>query len=78
MRRNAVWIDGDTVISDRELWACAQQVLNHHGPDADAFVRDRLSALSASGDEAGTRIWLAIADRIERLRDTEGQARPRN
>ena len=78
MRRDAVWIDTDAMISDRELWACAQQVLNHHGPDADAFIRDRLSALSASGDEAGTRIWLAIADRIDRLRDTEGQASLRN
>jgi len=56
------------MISDRELWACAHQVLNHHGPDVDRFIAERMAALAAAGDEAGTRAWLAIAERVDALR----------
>lgn len=56
------------MISDRELWACAQQVLNHHGPDVDRFIAERTTALARAGDEAGVRAWRMIADRVDRLR----------
>jgi len=48
------------MISDRELWACANQLLNHHGPDVDQFIAERMGALAAAGDEAGTKTWLMI------------------
>ena len=60
------------MISDRELWACANQVLNHHGPDADQFIAERMSSLARDGDTAGTQIWLAIAERVGNLRDLRG------
>jgi len=59
------------MIADRELWACAQQVIDHHGPDVDSFIADRMTALATAGDEAGIRIWRLIADRVDRLRETE-------
>lgn len=31
------------MISDRELWACAHQVLEQHGAKADAVVTERVS-----------------------------------
>ena len=65
------------VISDRELWACANQVINHHGPDVDAFIAERMRALAAAGDAAGTRTWLAIAERVDRLRDLKGRGKTR-
>ena len=63
------------MIGDRELWACANQVLNHHGSDADAFIESRLTALTAAGDEAGTKAWRAIAARVGQLRDVEAATR---
>ena len=66
------------MISDRELWACANQVLNHHGPDADAFIADRVAALETAGDDAGARTWAAIAERIGQLRNTSGAGKVRH
>lgn len=63
------------MISDRELWACANQVLNHHGPDVDAFLAERMAALAAAGDDAGSRAWLAIADRVDQLRQTAAEGK---
>ena len=58
------------MISDRELWACAHQVLNHHGPDADRFIRERITALANAADAAGVEAWRAIAARVDQLRQT--------
>ena len=65
-------------ISDRELWACANQVLNHHGPDADRFIAERMRALASAGDEAGARTWLAIAERVSNLQDLRGAEQARH
>lgn len=65
-------------ISDRELWACANQVLNHHGPDADRFIADRMTALVSAGDEAGIKTWLAVAERVRSLRDLGGAGKARH
>jgi hypothetical protein len=61
------------MISDHELWACAHQVINHHGPDVDRFIEQRMTALAAAGDEAGARAWLAIAERVDKLRRAPGE-----
>jgi len=65
------------MISDRELWACANQALNHHGPDVDTYIAERVAALGKAGDEAGTRTWLAIAERVDQLRDLRGDGKLR-
>ena len=65
------------MISDRELWACANLVLNHRGPDVDRFIDERLSALTAAEDEVGVKTWSAIADRVTQLRDLRGRVKTR-
>jgi len=61
------------MISERELWACAHQVLKQHGAKADAFVAERVAMLATAQDEAGVRTWRAIARRLDRLRDATDQ-----
>jgi hypothetical protein len=56
------------VISDRELWACANEVLRQHGSRAPIFVAERVGALALAGDGAGIATWRAIAERIDQLR----------
>ena len=65
------------MITDRELWACANQVLEHHGPDVDDFIAAQVADLAIKGDEAGTRTWRAIAERVDQLRDIRGDGRRR-
>lgn len=66
------------MISDRELWACAQQVIDHHGPDVDRFLADRMTALAEAHDEAGVAAWLSIAERVDRLRHVPAADEPRH
>ena len=54
-------------ISDRELWACALEVMKQHGTDAPRFAADRVKVLQSNGDIAGVITWRAIAARIEAL-----------
>jgi len=61
------------MISERELWACANQVLEQHGEVADAFVAERMRTLAASADEEGVRTWMAIARRLDALRATPAE-----
>lgn len=56
------------LISERELWACALQVLGRHGDAVDQFMADRVADLSAKGDREGVATWLAIAHRADQLR----------
>jgi hypothetical protein len=55
------------MISDRVLWACANEVLQQHGDRAPVFVAERIGALALSGDEAGVATWQAIAARMDQL-----------
>ena len=54
-------------LSDRELWACANMVVEQHGGQTFVFVAERIGALALAGDEAGIAIWKAIAARIEQM-----------
>jgi hypothetical protein len=60
------------LISERELWACADQVLEQYKANADRFVAERVAALAAAGDAEGVATWRAIATRLDQLRDTAG------
>ena len=55
------------MLSDWELWACANHVLQTHGDQAPVHVADQIGVLALIGDEAGIRTWQAIAERIVQL-----------
>jgi len=54
-------------LTDWELWACAQHVLNAFGDAAQDHVYDRIVDLSAKADIEGIATWQAIGKRIEKL-----------
>jgi hypothetical protein len=55
------------MISDWELWACANHVLQTRGDKAPLHVAEQIGALARAGDKAGIRTWQAIAERIAQL-----------
>ena len=56
-------------LADREIWACALQVMKHHGSNAPVHIAERIGALALAGDMAGVETWKRIADRVDRLSD---------
>jgi len=64
------------MLSEWELWACANQVLLTHGENASLHVAEQIGALVLEGDAEGIRTWQAIAARIAQLSATGGQAPP--
>lgn len=57
-------------LSDRELWACANEVLRQHGDRAPVHVAERIGTLALAGDAAGVEAWKCIAQRLEQLNKT--------
>jgi hypothetical protein len=55
------------MISDWELWACANEMIGQHGEDAGIFAGLRADALESEGDEGGAKIWRLIVLRINQL-----------
>ena len=55
------------MLSDWELWACANHVLQAHGDKAPLHVAEQIGALALAGDAAGIQTWQAIAARIVQL-----------
>lgn len=55
------------MLSDWELWACANHVLQTHGDKAPLYVAEQIGALALDGNNAGIRTWQAIAERIVQL-----------
>lgn len=55
------------LLSEWELWACANQVLTTHGDKAAVYVAEQLGALALKGDAKGIAAWQEIARRIEQL-----------
>ncbi|MDT9598643.1 DUF6961 family protein [Sphingosinicella rhizophila] len=60
------------MISDRELWACANEVMHQHGADAALHVAERIGALVLAGDVAGVTAWKEVARRIDALQSGSG------
>ncbi|WP_144094487.1 DUF6961 family protein [Croceicoccus sediminis] len=60
------------MLSDWELWACANQVLKTHGDDAPLHVAEQIGALALARDEAGIATWKAIAKRVAELMGKKG------
>lgn len=63
--------------TDRELWACANEILRTYGSDAPRRVAERIGALALAGDMAGVAAWQAIARRLSDLAglDTRGTSK---
>jgi hypothetical protein len=55
------------ILSDWELWACANETLKQHGEEAALSAATRADALLEKGDQDGVHNWLLIIDRIEQL-----------
>jgi ribosome assembly protein YihI (activator of Der GTPase) len=55
------------ILSDWELWACANEQLKQHGENASIFAAMRADELLEAGDQDGVHNWLLIIDRIEQL-----------
>ena len=60
------------MLSDWELWACANQVLKTHAENAPLHVAEQIGALAMAQDEAGIATWKAIAKRVAELMGKEG------
>ena len=63
------------MLSDWELWACANQVLKTHGDDTPLHVAEQIGALALAQDEAGITTWKAIAKRVAELMSKDGPTR---
>jgi len=55
------------MLGDKELWACAHQVLKTHGDSAPRHVAERIGELALQGDAEGVATWKAIARRLSDL-----------
>lgn len=60
------------LLSDLELWACAQQVMKQHGAKAPLHVAVRIGEMATAGDLPGVQTWKAIAERVDQLMDYRG------
>lgn len=55
------------MLSDWELWACANTFVNKHGIDAPIIVAMRADELAEAGDESGAANFRAIVRRCNEL-----------
>ena len=55
------------MLSDWELWACANEVVRQHGDRAPFVAAVRVAEATDQGDTAGVETWRRIASRIEAL-----------
>lgn len=59
------------MIGDREIWACANQLLKQHGADAWFVASQRADELLAAGELEGHRTFVRISNRIRQLEALE-------
>ena len=55
------------MISDWELWSCANQMITEHGDDAWFHAAMKADALMEAGDMEGSRTWAQIVRRVTEL-----------
>jgi hypothetical protein len=55
-------------MSERELWAYAQELARRLGKDARAHALARVVELSDAGDDEGVIVWRLVLHRIAQLR----------
>lgn len=54
-------------LSDWELWACANRMIEEHGRDAAIHAGMRADRLFEKGDIDGSATWLEILRRIDSM-----------
>ena len=64
------------MISEWELWACANHIHGQHGIDAPRAIAERIETLAQAGDQAGVATWQAIAERYTTLVARRDEAIP--
>jgi hypothetical protein len=52
------------MIEDREIWACANQLMKQHGVDAWFVASQRADELFAQGEPDGHRTFVGLLNRI--------------
>ena len=55
------------MLSEWELWGCAQEMIRQHGFDAPIFAAMRADELLEAGDRDGSATWRLIVHRINGL-----------
>jgi hypothetical protein len=55
------------ILSDWELWACANETVKQHGEGAPIFAATRADKLLEEANLDGAHNWLLIRDRIEQM-----------
>ena len=55
------------MIEDREIWACAHQLMKQHGELAWFEAAQRADELLEAGELQGHRVFMRILDRIKQL-----------
>lgn len=61
-------------LSDWELWACSNQLVEQHGTGAVLVATTRVFELGEAGDKDGHIAWCMISDRVRKLlREKPGQ-----
>ena len=64
------WLDSVELVrlmlTEWELWACANTMHQNHGPAASAAIAEQIETVSRQDDAAGAATWKAIAERYTR------------
>ena len=55
------------MLTDWELWAVANKVLDQHGENVGAFLQERIETLGEQDDTEGVATWLAIIQHVRKL-----------
>jgi len=55
------------MLTEWELWACANQVLQTQGENSPLYVAEQIGALVLDGDAQGVATWQEIAKRLHEL-----------
>lgn len=55
------------MLTEWELWACANEAIKQHAFDAPIFAAMRADELLEEGDDAGAATWRLIVKRINEL-----------
>ena len=62
------------MLTEWELWACANECIRQHGVDAPIHAAMRADKLLERGDMQGAQQWRLIVHRINELLATPGTA----
>jgi hypothetical protein len=63
-------VTGPLLLTEWELWACADEAIRQHGLDAPIFAAMRADKLLEQGEIDGAANWRMIVTRINQLLET--------